>query len=38
MAFGKLTNLVDRVAVALVYTAVVVTMPVAAYAFVAQSL
>lgn len=37
MTFGKLTSAVDRLAVALVYTAVVVAMPLAAYAFVAQS-
>ncbi|WGM41252.1 hypothetical protein AMEJIAPC_04203 [Caulobacter sp. NIBR1757] len=38
MAFGKMTSIVDRVAVALVYTAVVLVMPLAAYTFVAQSL
>lgn len=38
MTFGKVTSIVDRLAVALVYTAVVVVMPLAAYGFVAQSL
>jgi hypothetical protein len=38
MTFGKVTSIVDRLAVALVYTAVVVVMPLAAYSFVAQSL
>ena len=38
MTFGKLTSVVDRLAVAFVYTAVVVVMPLAAYAFVSQSL
>jgi hypothetical protein len=38
MTFGKMTNLIDRVAVALVYSAVVLIMPLAAYSFVAQSL
>ena len=37
MTFGKVTSVVDRLAVALVYTAFVVVMPLAAYAFVAQS-
>lgn len=38
MSFGKVTSVVDRLAVALVYTAVVLVMPLAAYSFVAQSL
>lgn len=38
MTFGKLTSVVDRLAVAFVYAAVVVVMPLAAYAFVSQSL
>jgi hypothetical protein len=38
MTFGKLTSVVDRLAVALVYTAVVLVMPLAAYTFVAQSM
>ena len=37
MAFEKMTSIVDRVAVGLVYTAVVLVMPLAAYSFVAQS-
>ena len=38
MTFGKMTSIVDRLAVAFVYTAVVLVMPLAAYAFVSQSL
>ena len=38
MTFGKLTSVVDRLAVAVVYTAVVLVMPLAAYAFISQSL
>lgn len=38
MTFGKLTSVVDRLAVGFVYTAIVVVMPLAAYAFVSQSL
>lgn len=38
MTFGKVTSIVDRFAVAMVYAAVVLVMPLAAYSFVAQSL
>jgi hypothetical protein len=38
MTSAKMTNLVDRLAVGLVYSAVVLIMPFAAYSFVAQSL
>jgi len=37
MTFGKMTSIVDRLAVVFVYTVVVVAMPLAAYSFVAQS-
>ena len=37
MTFGKITSIVDRLAVAIVYTAVVVAMPFAAYSFIAPS-
>lgn len=37
MNFSKVTSIVDRLAVAIVYTAVVLVMPLAAYTFVAQS-
>lgn len=36
MTFGKVTSVVDRLAMAVVYTAFVVAMPLAAYAFIAQ--
>ena len=38
MTFGKITSVVDRLAVAIVYAAVVLVMPLAAYTFVAQSM
>ena len=38
MTLSNLTSIVDRVAVGLVYAAVVLAMPFAAYSFVAQSL
>lgn len=37
MTFGKITSIVDRLAVGIVYTAVVLIMPLAAYTFVSQS-
>jgi len=38
MNFAKMTATVDRLAVAVVYTAFVIAMPVAAWALVAQPL
>lgn len=37
MTFANATKLIDRLAVGIVYTAVVVAMPLAAYSFFAQS-
>jgi hypothetical protein len=37
MTFAKATAIVDRVAVAVVYSAVVLIMPFAAYSFIAPS-
>ncbi len=38
MTLSNMTSIVDRVAVGLVYAAVVLAMPFAAYSFIAQSL
>jgi hypothetical protein len=38
MTLSNMTSFVDRVAVGLVYAAVVLGMPFAAYSFIAQSL
>lgn len=38
MTFAKATSLIDRLAVGVVYTAVVIAMPLAAYSFFAQSI